>query len=47
VTPRRTFDDLQPLVGRGLAVALIVLGVERLAERREVAGEELQDRALG
>ena len=42
VRPRRGddephVDDLQPLVGRGLAVALVVLGVERGAQRREVA----------
>ena len=40
-------DDLQPLVGRGLAVALVVLGVERLAQRREIAASAVSDRAPG
>jgi len=42
VRPRRSddqtdVDDLQPLVRCGLAVALIVFGVERIAERGKVA----------
>ena len=37
-------DDLEPLVGRRLAVALVVLGVERGAQRREVAAEQVGSR---